>query len=156
MSWGVQASLFPIKIPSKSIYAKAHAADPVYSLRWNSLHQTLETPLCRFYKVPIPGEGGTRGPKGPKGTQGDPRGPKGTQGRLRRPWGGMGPWGPLGLFRSHSAWKAISSGRFFRKKGLGTQILQNGTKTDRLKHLGGLGPEIIQNGTKTCLAAIFQ
>ena len=60
---------------------------------------------------------GTKGPKGPKRTQGEPRGPKGpkgtqgTQGRLRRPWG-MGPWGPLGLFRSHSEWKAISSRGF--------------------------------------------
>ena len=28
----------------------------------------------------------------------------------------MGPWGPLGLFRSHSEWKVISSGRLFRKE----------------------------------------
>ena len=118
MSWGLQASLFPIKIPSKSIYAKAHAADPVYSLRWNSLHQTLETPLCRFYKVPIPWT--QRHPRDPtptptpQGTQGDPRGPKGTQGDPRAPsapLGGMGPWGPLGLFRSHFEWKVIPNGR---------------------------------------------
>ena len=56
--------------------------------------------------------GGQGDPKGPKGTQGDPRGPKGAFGAL----GGMGPWGPLGLFRSHSEWKAISSGGLFRKK----------------------------------------
>ena len=98
MSQGLQASLFPITIPSKSKYAKAHAADPVYSLRWNSLHQTLETPLCRFYKVPIPWGGGTQGgprqPKGkPKGTQGtrwDPRGPKGAQGGQGDPRGSQG------------------------------------------------------------------
>ena len=67
----------------------------------------------------------------------------------------MGPWGPLGLFRSHSEWKAISSRGFFRKKSIGPEILQNATKTNHLKHLGGLGLEIVQrleivqNGTKT-------
>ena len=52
--------------------------------------------------------------QGGNGTQGRAGGPKGTQGRLRRPWGGMGPWGPLGLFRSHFEWKAISNGRLLR------------------------------------------
>ena len=100
----------PIKIPSKSKYAKAHAADPVYSLRWNSLHQTLETPLCRFYKVPIPGEGGPEDqgdPRGPKGTQGDPRGPKGAFGAL----GGRGH----GALWGYSV--AIPNGKPFRMEG---------------------------------------
>ena len=66
------------------------------------------------------------------------KGAKGTQG---------GPREPMGLFRSHSAWKAISSGGFFRKKSLGPEILQNATKTNRLKHLGGLGPEMVQSST---------
>ena len=117
----------------KSIYAKAHAADPVYSLRRNPLrHLTFETPFPRFYKVPIPwtqrhprdptptptpqgtqgpkgpgGEGGQGGPREPKGTKRDPRGPKGAFGAL----GGMGPLGPLGLFRSYSERKAISKWR---------------------------------------------
>ena len=29
------------------------------------------------------------------------------------------------------------------------EIVQNGTKTYHVEHLGGLGPEIVQNGTKT-------
>ena len=29
----------------------------------------------------------------------------------------MGPWGPLGLFRSCSEWKAFSSGWLFRMEG---------------------------------------
>ena len=69
---------------------------PVKPLR----HQTLETPFRRFNKVPIPWGG-------PKGTQGNSRVPKGTQGYLRAPsapLGGMGPRGPLGLYRSHSEW----------------------------------------------------
>ena len=69
---------------------------PVKPLR----HQTLETPFRRFNKVPIPWGG-------PKGTQGNPRVPKGTEGRLRRPSGGMGPRGPLGLYRSHSEWNPV-------------------------------------------------
>ena len=85
----------------KSIYAYAHAADPVNSLRRNSLrHQTLETPLCRFYKVPIPW------------TQRHPRDPTPTPTpQPSAPFGVRGPRGPLGLFRSHSEWKVISSGR---------------------------------------------
>ena len=58
-------------------------------------------------------------PTPPQGTQRDPRGPKGPKGRGQGgPKGprGMGPWGPLGLFRSHSEWKVISSGRLFRKE----------------------------------------
>ena len=68
----------------KSIYAYAHAADPVCSFRRNSLrHQTLETPLCHFYKVPIPWT--QRHPRDttptptPRGTQGDPKGPGGKR-----------------------------------------------------------------------------
>ena len=62
-----------------------------------------------FLHIP---KGTQRDPKGPRGTQRAPRGPKGAFGAL----GGMGPWGPLGLFRSHSEWEAISSGRLFQKK----------------------------------------
>ena len=79
---------------------------PVKPLR----HQTLETPFRRFNKVPIPWGG-------PEGTQGNPRVPKGTEGRLRRPWGGMGPRGPLGLYRSHSEWNPVSTGRYLRREG---------------------------------------
>ena len=61
----------------------------------------------------------------------------------------MGPWGPLGLFRSYSAWKVISSRGFGRKQNLGPEILQNATKPYHLKHLGGLGPEMIANDTGT-------
>ena len=85
------------------------------------------------------GWGHPRGPKGtprhprvPKGTQGYPRVPKGTQGRLRRPWGGMGPRGPLGLYRSHSEWKAVSSGRLLRNhsemKAVASRLKGNGSK----------------------------
>ena len=86
---------------------------------------------------------------GPKGTQGTPppikphpRGGQGSQGPEgpKGPFGGMGPWGPLGLFRSHSAWKAISSGGLFRKKSRGRPWARNCP-------LGGLGTEIVQNGT---------
>ena len=53
---------------------------------------------------------GTKGPKGIKwDPRGDPRAPS-------APFGGMGPGGPLGLFRSHSEWKAISSGGSLRKE----------------------------------------
>ena len=106
------------QINSESIYAYAHAADPVYSLRRNPLrHLAFETPFSRFYKVPIPWT--QRHPRDPtptptpQGTQGDPRGPKGTHGDPR---GGKGPWDPLGLFRSHSEWNAISSGGLLRKE----------------------------------------
>ena len=52
----------------------AHAADPVYFFRRNSLrHQTFETPFCRFYRVPNPWDPGLGG--NPWGTQGDPRAP---------------------------------------------------------------------------------
>ena len=53
----------------------------------------------------------------PRGPQGTPGYPKGTQGRLRRPWGGMGPRGPLGLYRSHSEWNPVSTGRYLRREG---------------------------------------
>ena len=33
-----------------------------------------------------------------------------------RSLGGMGPWGPLGLFRSRFEWKAISNGELLRKE----------------------------------------
>ena len=42
--------------------------------------------------------------------RGDPRAPS-------APFGGMGPGGPLGLFRSHSEWKAISNGKQLRMEG---------------------------------------
>ena len=54
---------------------------------------------------------GTMGPKGIKwDPRGDPRAPS-------APFGGMGPGGPLGLFRSHSEWKAISNGKQLRMEG---------------------------------------
>ena len=55
--------------------------------------------------------GGTQGGKG--GGQGKPRGPTGAQWEPKGAFGalgGMGPWDPLGLFRSYSEWKVISSG----------------------------------------------
>ena len=131
------------QIPIRS----AHAADPVNSLRRNSLrHQTLETPLCRFYKVPIPwtqrhprgpkgtqraqgkgegpkgGQGNPRDPRGPKGTHGVPRGPKGAFGALG---GGDGPMGPFGViakpFRMecHFEWKVITKGNPLRNESRG-------------------------------------
>ena len=45
------------------------------------------------------------------GTQG--RGGKGAFGAL---WG-MGPRGPLGLYRSHSEWNPVSTGRYLRREG---------------------------------------
>ena len=50
-------------------------------------------------------------------TQGDPREPQGAQGYRRAPsapLGGMGPRGPLGLYRSHSEWNPVSTGRYLR------------------------------------------
>ena len=115
----------------KSIYAKAHAADPVYSLRRNPLrHLTFETSFSRFYKVPIPWT--QRHPRDPtptptpQGTQGDPRaqggggqgGPKGAFGAL----GGDGPMGPFGVipkpFRMecHFEWKVITKGNPLRNE----------------------------------------
>ena len=100
----------------KSIYANAHAADPVYSLRRNPLrHLTFETPFSRFYKVPIPWTQShprdptpTPTPKGPKGTQraqgkgeggqGGAREPKGTQGTQGDQRGRGVPRGPKGAF----------------------------------------------------------
>ena len=86
----------------------AHTRRPAYTLRlYLFLHQSLETQHCRPYLIEIPG-GGARDPKG---TQGDQMGPKGgARGPQRAPsapFGGMGPWGPLGLFRSHSEWSVI-------------------------------------------------
>ena len=53
-------------------------------------------------------------------TQGDPREPQGAQGYRRAPsapLGGMGPRGPLGLYRSHSEWYPVSTGRYLRREG---------------------------------------
>ena len=86
-------------------------------------------------------------PGGPKEPQGDPRAPS-------APLGGMGPWDPLGLFRSHSEWKAISSGRLFRKKSHSevNAILKESSRRRmngfRAKGIGGRGgsvPPIAQN-----------
>ena len=92
----------------KSIYAKAHAADPVYSLRRNPLrHLTFETPFSRFYKVPIPWT--QRHPRDPtptptpQGTQGDPKG----QGK-----GAKGPREPKGDQRGSSRSREISENCF--------------------------------------------
>ena len=113
MSRGLQASLFPIKIPSKSIYAKAHAADPVHSLRWNSLrHQTLETAFCHFNKVPIPW-GDPREPRGSQGAQRNPRDP-------RDPRDPRAPSAPLGGWAHGALWgysEAIPNGKSFRVEG---------------------------------------
>ena len=52
-------------------------------------------------------------------TQGDPREPQGAQGYRRAPsapLGGMGPRGPLGLYRSHSEWNPVSTGRYLRRE----------------------------------------
>ena len=58
--------------------------------------------------------GWTQGdPRGPKGTPGCPRVLKGAFGAL----GGMGPRGPLGLYRSHSEWNPVSTGRYLRREG---------------------------------------
>ena len=116
-------TLFWLKIQSK--YAYAHAADPVYSLRRNPLrHLKFETPVSRFYKVPIPwtrrhprdptpptprDPGGSKGPR-EGGGHGDPRGHWG---------GGGGPMGPFGVipkpFRmeSHFESKVITNGKTF-------------------------------------------
>ena len=64
----------------ESIYAYAHAADPVYSLRQS--RSATKLPRRPFVdSTRRRSLGGTHGdPKGyPKGTQGDPKGPKGTQ-----------------------------------------------------------------------------
>ena len=60
---------------------------------------------CRsLWGDPWGGRGRGQGkPRAPKGAQ---REPKGAFGAL----GGMGPWDPLGSFRSYPEWKAISSG----------------------------------------------
>ena len=58
------------------------------------------------------------GTMGPKGIKWDPRGdPRGDPRAPSAPFGGMGPGGPLGLFRSHSEWKAISNGKQLRMEG---------------------------------------
>ena len=128
----------------KFIYAYAHAADPVYSLRRNPLrHLTFETPFSRFYKVPIPWtqrhpRGPTptpnpprdpRGPKGPrgkgaKGGQGSPRGPKGPKGTKGDPRGPKGTQGrlrrPWGGWAHGALWgysEAIPNGMPFRVDG---------------------------------------
>ena len=53
--------------------------------------------------------GGTPGNPWVGGPPGGPWGREGGQGRLRRPWG---PWG---LFRSHSEWMAIPTGSLGRR-----------------------------------------
>ena len=51
-----------------------------------------------------------RGPKGPRGRgEGDPRAPS-------TPLWGTGVWGLLGLFRSNSEWKVISSEGYYERK----------------------------------------
>ena len=67
----------------------------------------------------------------------------------------MGPWDPLGLFRSHSAWKAISNGGLFRNKGRERPWVRNRarneSKTNHLEHPCSLGQERVQNFLKTYL-----
>ena len=135
-----------------------------------SLRSILATPLCRslFFQARRRAAPRAQEPKGPKGPKAPQRGPRAPS----APFGGMGPWGPLGLFRSHSAWKAISNGGFFRKKSRGQPWARNNSKwyqncsfgasgwpwarndpnwyqTCHLEYLGSLGPERIQNCTKT-------
>ena len=93
----------------------AHAADPVYSLRQNPLRQlNFETPFPRFYRAQK--TGGTDGACAPFGERRALRARTGGRALRARSLGGMGPWGPLGLFRSHSEWKAISNGELLRKE----------------------------------------
>ena len=88
------------------------------------------------------------------GNPGGPRGPKGTQG-IQGTQGGMGPWDPLGLFRSHSAWKAISNVGIFRNKRRERPWVRNRarneSKTNHLEHPCSLGQERVQNFLKTYL-----
>ena len=113
----------------KSITLARSPADPVHSLRGNdapppefrdalvSLLQGAD-PLARGpHPHPTPKGPGTQGQgaKRDQGNQRDPRGAKGPKGAFGALWG-MGPWGPLGLFRSHSKCKVISSGRLLRKE----------------------------------------
>ena len=72
---------------------------PVKPLR----HQTLETPFCRFNKVPIPWGRAYMDPRKPQGAQGYLRAPS-------APLGGMGPRAALVLYRSHSEWNPVSIG----------------------------------------------
>ena len=107
----------------------AHTRRPAYTLCRSSIrHQTLETPPCRLYKVPIPGtQGHPRDPTPtptPQGTQGGAkgpggaRGPKGAFGAL----GGDGPMGPFGVIpkplrmESHFEWKVITKGSYSEMK----------------------------------------
>ena len=78
------------------LHAPRMPADPVNSLWQKPLrHQSFETPLCRFYNVPIP-LGGTQG--GGRGGQGKPRGPKGAQREPKGAFGALGGDGPMGHF----------------------------------------------------------
>ena len=85
--------------------------------------------------------------------QGDPREPQGAQGYLRAPsapLGGMGPRGPLGLYRSHSEWNPVSIGWLLRndseiKTVAGKPSERKGFKVlpKPLEDQGGLGSEIM-------------
>ena len=59
----------------------------------------------------------------------------------------MDPWGPLGLFRSHSEWEAVSIGLLLRKEA--TEMVQNASKTVQLERLSSLVPKNVQNGTQS-------
>ena len=101
----------------------AHTRRPAYMFRRSSIrYQTRDAPMSSLRGVDPWDPRAPQGPPHktpPQGTQG--AGPKGAFGAL---WG-MGPWGPLGLFRSHSAWKAISNGGFFRNQGRGRPWVRN-------------------------------
>ena len=147
----------------------AHTRRPAYTLRLASIrHQTLETPLCRFYKVPIPWTQGH--PRDPTPT---PRKPPGDPPRARGRGGGQGAkgagghwegwangalWGyseaiPNGkLFRSqsewkgHSEWMALPNGKLchvftLSRKSTGTQG-RKGTQREG----GPWGPKGAQSG----------
>ena len=95
----------------------AHTRRPAHTLRWCLLrHQTLETPFCRSYlsghpTPPHPHPHPNKTPTPPP----IPPHPHPTPPPHPTPqWPKDGPMGPMGLFRSHFEWQAVSSGWRFR------------------------------------------
>ena len=120
---------------------------PVKPLR----HQTLKAPFRRFNKVPIPWGG-------PKGTQRNPRVPKGYLRAPSAPLGGMGPRGPLGLYRSHSEWNSVSIEWLLRNDSEIKTMAGKPSESKGFKVLpkpfedqGGLGSEIMP---RWCMGSI--
>ena len=111
------------------LYAPRMPADPVYSLRQSRSSTKLSRRLMSLLQGADPLEPKApqgphpprlpRGPKGwgPMGGQRDPREwAKGDPRAPSAPLGGDGPMGPLGLFRSNSEWKVISSEGYYERK----------------------------------------